>query len=87
MHKAVKKMANEAGWRLRSLFRMQPYFYLSELMQLYKSLVLSYLEAYTPAILHAAPSLLGQLDWIQNRLLDRMNLTQLGAFQHYNLHL
>jgi hypothetical protein len=85
MHSAVRKIAIEAGWRLRSLFRSQRFFSSGKLMLLYKSLVLSYIESFTPAIYHAASSVIERIDRIQDRFLRRINLSQLEALQKYNL--
>ena len=80
MHEAVHSISAEAGWRLRSLLRSQRYFNTSRLVLLYKSLVLSYIESLTPAIYHAADSVLGKIDRIQDRFLERLHLSQKEAF-------
>ena len=54
-------------------------------MQLYKSLVLSYIESYTPAIYHAAESVLTRIDRIQDRLLERLGLDARGAMNFFSL--
>ena len=85
MHEAVKIIAVEAGWRLRSLLRSQRYFSVPSLVHLYKSLVLSYLESFTAAIYHTADSVIERIDRIQDRLLVRCRLIALEAFSRFNL--
>jgi hypothetical protein len=85
MHSAVRTIAVEAGWRLRSLFRSQRFFSSGKLMLLYKSLVLSYIESFTPAIYHTASSVIERIDRIQDRFLRRINLSQIDALLQYSL--
>ena len=85
MHEAVHSVSVEAGWRLRSLLRSQRYFNTSRMVLLYKSLVLSYIESVTPAIYHAADSVLAKVDRVQERLLERLHLSQKEAFSQFNL--
>ena len=75
----------EASWRLRSILRTRRHFCANELMQLYKSLVLSYVESYTPAIYHAAPSTLFRIDRIQDRLLERLGISISDALFRFSL--
>ena len=85
MHEAVQRLATEAGWRLRAIMRNQKYFTIKEFVRLYKALVLSYLESYTPAIFHAAPSVLHKIDRVKSKLLERIHVSPSQAFAKYNL--
>ena len=85
MHEAVKTISIEAGWRLRSLFRSQRWFSTKHLILLYKSLVLSYIETFTPAIYHTANSVVERIDRIQDRLLERMSLSRLDDLAVFKL--
>ena len=81
MHSAVKTISVEAGWRLRSLFRSHRFFSTRKMMLLYKSLVLSYIESFTPAIFDGAASVLERIDRIQDRFLGRVSLAPAGTPQ------
>ena len=85
MHEAVHTLSVEAGWRLRSLLRSHRYFDQAKMVLLYKSLVLSYIESATPAVYHAADSVLAKIDRIQDRLLSRLKLSQTEALFRYCL--
>ena len=85
MEDGIGEIANEAGWRLRAILRPQRFFKLSELMRLYKSQVLSYLESATPAIFHAAPSHLFLLDRIQRRFIRAVSLDECEALEEFRL--
>jgi hypothetical protein len=49
MHKAARNIASEAGWRLAAIFRGRRFFTTPEIIRLYKSHVLSYIESGTAA--------------------------------------
>ena len=51
----------------------------------YKSQILSYLESGTPALYHSTPSVLAQLDRIQDHLLNELGLTAEAALLQHNL--
>ena len=85
IHEAVRNIAVEAGWRLRSLFRSQRYFSTRNLVQLYKSLVLSYIESYTAAIYHAVESVLDRIYRIQKHLLERCKLSRKEALIQFKI--
>ena len=55
MGSAVNIIAREAGWRLKAILRPRRFFDRRELVNLYKSQILSYIEAGKSAIYHAAP--------------------------------
>ena len=69
MRSAAQEVAREAGWRVRSLLRCRRFYRTSELVMLYKSQVLSYIESRTAALHHAAPSVLDGIDRVQRRFL------------------
>ena len=85
MGTAVATLAREAGWRLRTVLRPRRFFTEKEIMNLYKSQVLSYLESGTPAYAHAARTVLDQLDRVQRRLLRELGLSSAQALVRYNL--
>ena len=52
---------------------------------MYKAQVLSYLEAATPAIAHAAPSLLDRIDRVQRHFLHEIGLSKVDALEFFGL--
>ena len=58
MTNAIRECVDESSWRLRTLMRTQRYHTDAELLLLFKSHILSYLEYRTPAIYHACSTAL-----------------------------
>ena len=85
MHEAIAKLAVDAGWRLQALLRTRRFHSTSSLIRLYKAQILSFLEAATPAIVHAAPSQLDRIDRIQRRFLREIGLSEYEALSKYKL--
>ena len=85
MHQAVRQCATEVGWRLVALLRTQRFQSLSELVVLYKSHILPFLEYRTAAIAHAATSVLNELDVTMDRFLHSVSLTDIEALMHFRL--
>ena len=69
MHAAVHEVAVECAWKLTALLRSRRYHDVPRFMLLYKAQLLSYIECRTPAIYHAACSVLEPVDGIQQRFL------------------
>ena len=67
MHDAVLEIVENVGWKIQMLHRVRRFYRLTELVGLYKSHVLSYIEYRTPAIHHAIDSVLVKVDRIQKR--------------------
>ncbi len=85
MDRGCCAIAKEAGWRLQSVLKPKRFFTQPELMNLYKSQVLSYLESGTPGFYHASRTVLFQIDRVQLRLLRQLGLTEVEALQRYRL--
>ncbi len=85
MGDAAQETAREAGWKVRSILRCRKFYSTPELMKLYKSQVLSFIESRTAAIHHAAPSVLDAIDRVQRRFLREIGLTELEALEQYRL--
>ncbi len=85
MHSAISRLAREAGWRLQAILRPRRFFRQFELMNLYKALVLSYLESGLSAYFHAAPFVLMPIDRIQKRLLRELELSEFEALERFKL--
>ena len=85
MAEAAAEISREGGWRVSALLKPRRFFKLDELMRLYKSQVLSYLENATPAIYHAADSHLDLIDRVQRRFLREVGLSESDALEHFCL--
>ncbi len=85
MHDGARKVATEAGWRLQAILRPRRFFSSPELVRLYKSLVLSYIESGTPGYYHASQSVLDCIDRVQRRFLREMQLSDEDALLNYRL--
>ena len=57
----------------------------TEVIDLYKSHILSFIEYRTAAVAHAATSVLASVDAIQTRLLRSLGITDLEALMHFRL--
>ena len=67
MEQAVKELTREAGWKLRTLLRTSHFHCDRELVNVYQSKLLSYVEYRTAALYHATDSVLKPLDAVQSR--------------------
>ena len=85
MHRAAREIATEAGWRLQTLLRVRRFFTTPELFRMYKAQVLSYVESGTPALYHAAPSVLDRIDRVQRRFLRELACSETDALKNYRL--
>ena len=85
MHSAVRKVATEAGWRLRTLLRVRRFFNTPEFFRMYKTQILSYVESSTPGLYHAAPSVLDRVNRVQRRFLREVGVSELSALQDFRL--
>ena len=85
MANAVHKCATAAAWRTKALLRTRRFYSTLELVLLYKSHVLSYIEYRTPGIHFASTSVLQELDDVQKRFLHQIDLSEETAFLEFNL--
>ena len=85
MHTGVRKIAVEAGWRLKSILRSRAYFTTPELMRLYKAHILSYIESGVAGYFHACDSTLACVDRVQGRFLRAVGLTEEEALLNFRL--
>ena len=85
MHHAAREVATEAGWRLQTLLKVRRFFTTPELFRMYKAQVLSNAESGTPALYHAAPSVLDRVDRVQRRFLRELGFSEEAALAHYRL--
>ena len=75
----------EVSWKLRTLQRSRKYHNVTQLVNLYKAKVLSYLEYRTSAVYHAADTVLAPLDNLQTRFLQKNGVTELDALFYFRL--
>ena len=75
MAEAISTLSSQANWKLRSLLQTRRSFATNEIMSLFKSRVLGYIEYRTPAIYHATSTCLAQLDGILGRLLRTLTIS------------
>ena len=85
MRDAVVELVSEASWKLASILRSGRFFTDGELVTLYKSQLLSYLEYRTAAIYHACNTVLAPLDSFQDRFLSEIGVSDADALFHFNL--
>ena len=85
MADGIHSLAAEAGWRIRTILRTRRFHSTSELVHLYKSQVLSFLEYRTAAIYHACDTHLDHIDRLQRRFLREIDVTAEQAVNEYNL--
>ena len=85
MDEAISSLSAQANWKLRRLIQTQKSFSINEIMTLFKSRVLGYIEYRTPAIYHASAASLSQIDAIHKRLLRAVGITQEEALLNFRL--
>ena len=85
MHKAVRELARQGGWRLRAILRARRFFSTRQLVHLFKAQVLSYLESGSLAFIHAPPTTMAPVDRIVRRFLREVGLSEAEALLEYNL--
>ena len=85
MHAAVRTLAVQGGWRLNALLRARRFFLVSQMVTLFKSQILSYLESGIVAFFHAPISTMSPDDRILRRFSCGISITEFDALVHYNL--
>ena len=85
MRAAVEELVSEASWKIASIVRSGRYFTDAELVNLYKSKLLSYVEYRTAAIYHACDSTLAPRNNFQDTFLRELGISTEDALVHFNL--
>ena len=85
MGPAIGAIVKKCKWKLSCALRCHRYYSAGDLVQLYKSRLLGYIEYRTAAIYHAANSHLQRLDSIQRQLMDAVDLSDVEALFTCNL--
>ena len=84
MDLAVRDVVSQASWKLTTILRTRRFHGVSQLVQVYKSKVLSFVST-TPAVYHAAKTTLAGIDAVQRRFLRECGLSDEDALLHFNL--
>ena len=85
MASAIEELVKDCKWKIRSLLRCQRHFDIAGTVSLFKGRVLPFIEHRTPAIYHAADSLIKRVDSIQRHFLDKLGITEHAALFDYGL--
>ena len=85
MEPCIASTSTDAAWKINAVLKTRRFYSESELMLLYKSQVLSYVEYRTPAIYHACSTLLSRLDRQQRRFLRELDISEEEALLTHNL--
>ncbi len=85
MADAISDLVNAAGWKLRTLLRTRRFYADADLVVLYKSHLLSFLEYRTPAVYHATRAVLVRLDSVQTRFLKDIGIDEVTALVEFHL--
>jgi len=85
MEDAVGVICDSAMWKLRTLQRTTRFFGREEMVHLYKSKVLSYVESKTVAIYHASLTVLQRIDRIQDYFLRGAGITDVEVLCDHRL--
>jgi hypothetical protein len=85
MKSAVNDVVTEAGWKIKMLIKSRRFCTDAELVMLYKTNLLSYLEYRTPAIYHATRDHLSRLDRVQAKFLHDVGIDEVAALMEFNL--
>ena len=80
MAAAIHELVGECRWKIRALLRVSRFHTQGEMVQLYKSQMLSYIEYRTPGIYHACDSHLCVLDRLQESSLRDISVDVESAF-------
>ena len=75
MHECVHETVVSCNWKIRTLLRCRAYYSIPEIINLYKSHVLSFIEYRSPVLIHASNSVLLPLDLVQNRFLSQLGVS------------
>jgi len=85
MTDTVHSLAKDARWKLKAVLRTSKYMSGIQLIDVYKSQILSFVEYRTPAIYHACDSALQTLDSVQDSLVSASGMNELEALYVANL--
>ena len=85
MGDAIHEIVGEVSWKMGSILRTTRFFCDRELVNLYKSKLLSFLEYRTAAIYHACDSAIAPLNMFQERFLQELGISAEEALFEFHL--
>ena len=85
MKDAVVELVSDATWKTASILRTGRYFSDGELVNLYKSVLLFYLQYRTAALYHGCNTVLEPLYSFQDRFLSELGISEEDALFRFNL--
>ncbi len=85
MGTAAHKCARKAAFKSKALIRCRRFYSTNDLIALYKSHVLSFIEYRTPGLHFASSSILVEIDDGQSRFLKEIEVSEESAFMVFNL--
>ena len=85
MNIAIHECVVDVGWKCRTLLRTQRFYTHGELLGLWKSHILSFIEYRTPAWYHACETALRPLDNCLSSFLRKVGIDDLSALTKFNL--
>ena len=85
MDPEIHSLVQKCSWKVRTLLRAKKFYTVKEVIIEYKARVLSFLEYRTPAIYHAAGTLLHCVDNLQEHFLRELGVSSREALLLHNL--
>ena len=85
MADAIFELVSAAGWKLRTLIRTRRFYTDADLVVLYKTHLLSFLEYRTPTVYHATRGCLRRLDAVQSGFLKDIGVEEVTALVEFHL--
>ena len=85
MNECVEEVCSEATWKLRTLLRVRRYHSTADMISLYKSRLLSFIEYRTPGLYHACDTHLHKVDRIQDSFRRAVGLSREDCLLQFNL--
>ena len=85
MENELRNLVRNVRWKNQSVLRCKKFFSTHDLVNLYKSQVLSYIEYRTPGIYHACNTHLDRLDATQTQFLQELGIDEADALLSYGL--
>ncbi len=85
MKDAVVEVAAQCRWKLQTLLRSRRFYCDADMVMMYKSHVLSYIEYKTPALYHACATVLADIDVVQRRFMSEIGISEIDALMAFRL--
>ena len=85
MSQAINECVAEVSWKTRALVRTQRFHTDSDLLNLWKAHILSYIEYRTPAWYHACETTIAPLDRCLSSFLRKIGVDDITALMKFNL--